>query len=74
MTLKHGHVKMSNIVKLDDYRNKGNGAREALMKIVLKPPEVNAAEAIEIVDTLLANLWYEGFKVVPLTPEDESAA
>ncbi len=65
---------MSNIVKLDDYRNKGNDAREALMRIILKPPIVNISEAVEITDKLLANLWYEGFKVVPLTPDDESMA
>jgi hypothetical protein len=68
---------MSNIVKLDDYRNKGNGAREAVMICFGASPLVLPSDnlgATILTDWFLAKLWTEGFKIVPLTPDDESTA
>ena len=65
-----------NVVQLSDYRNKGNGAREALMSIIVKAPAKCLGEwdAPACADLILAYLWMDGFKIVPLTPDDESAA
>ena len=57
------------IVNLADYRNKGNGAREALLKALGSAPFFEEMAA----DHILASLWMAGFKVVPLEPGDEDA-
>lgn len=56
-------------------RLSGNGAREALERVLdeqcdLFPPEVDDC-GLGLQDRLLAGLWVEGFKVVPLGPEDK---
>jgi hypothetical protein len=53
-----------NVVNLDEHRNHGNGAREALMDIVGLDDKV--------VDRLLGELWLRGFKIVPLEAADTS--
>ena len=65
---------MADIIELKDYKNKGNGAREA-MKIALlvldemaEPPCLDCA-----VDLILAHMWIDGFKVVPVTEGDDAA-
>lgn len=51
-------------------RNEGNGGREALggalKRLGVKGPIDGLAEA----DQILALLWYDGFKIVPLTDAD----
>jgi hypothetical protein len=48
-----------------DYRNLGNGAREAMQRYFAEWP----SQELELgrVDHMLAWLWVEGFKVVPCT-------
>ena len=48
-----------NVIKLSLYRNPGNGARETLLRYF-------EGQTMEGVDHLLAWLWIQGFKVVPL--------
>jgi hypothetical protein len=57
---------MGEVVKL----NPGNGAREAMIKTVntVHPYRDNPSR---FADKLLAHLWIEGFKVVPLDAGDE---
>jgi len=54
----------SNIIRLSDYRNPGNGAREALQKWFVE--EAGSITERADTDRLLAWLWAEGFKVVPV--------
>lgn len=56
--------------------NTGNGAREALVESILDNyayvyrTEPDTFETVyETVDVLLAKLWTEGYKVVPLEPD-----
>lgn len=66
---------MSEIVNLNDRRpppNAGNGAREALIEIGKNCPfHMRDEIAPHWADDLLANLWANGFKVVPLDPSDD---
>lgn len=64
---------MTNVIELSDYRNKGNGAREALCRYLhgVNPENANKAELARV-DCILAYLWTEGFKIVPLEPVDET--
>lgn len=53
------------IVNLDERRPVGNGAREALIDIVSRPPfpvDVYAAWA----EKLMIDLWARGYKIIPL--------
>ena len=53
--------------------NPGNGAREAIMAWLDAPPVANPAEETFFAvsaDALLAYLYVEGFKVVPLEDKD----
>lgn len=45
-------------------RNRGNGAREALIDIAVYLP--NTSDAEKWADWLFAELWARGFKVVPV--------
>ena len=54
-----------NVIKLGLYRNPGNGAREALQRYF-------EGQQLAGVDHLLAWLWINGFKVVPLDVKDEA--
>ena len=56
----------ANVVKL----NPGNGAREALIRIMPDMPKVEVPDPLRA-DMILASLWCEGFKIVPLDPKDE---
>ena len=56
----------SNVVKF----NPGNGAREALIKMMPDLSKMDAPNPLKA-DMILANLWLVGFKVVPLEPKDE---
>jgi hypothetical protein len=52
---------MAEIIDLMDFRNLGNGAREALIDIM---------ENEDDTDIILTELWIRGFKIVPLEPDD----
>lgn len=54
------------IIELDAYRKPepGNGALEALLEII--SDAVDATEARDVADVLIAQLWMSGFKIVPL--------
>jgi hypothetical protein len=54
-------VAAMNVIMFDDYRRKGNGAREALKEIMFSE---------RLVDVFLARLWMLGFKVVPLEEQE----
>jgi hypothetical protein len=57
------------VIKLDAYSNPGNGAREALQRYFDEWPHRPAARGeleLRRVDHMLAWLWMQGFKVVPL--------
>jgi hypothetical protein len=59
-----------NVIKLDRYRNPGNGARQALMK-TLADHEMADANIIPVyTDLILASLWLHGFEVAPLERDD----
>ena len=55
-------------------RKKGNGAREAVVewtgRILRDYDELLMTDSVSLANNLLAFLWSEGFKVVPLEPED----
>jgi hypothetical protein len=57
---------MGEVIKL----NPGNGAREAMIATLENIPD-GCWKPYEHVDLILAHLWVEGFKVVPLEPGDE---
>jgi hypothetical protein len=48
---------------------KGNGAREVLIEF-LSIPVFEPLGTGQMADRLLAYLWVEGYKIVPLTEED----
>ena len=55
--------------------NPGNGAREALIRVLdaevdLNPSAEPGGAALKLPDRLLAALWVEGFKIVPVTDGD----
>lgn len=60
------------VIKLDDYRDKGNGAREVLIEHMshYAQTEQDLAEIGDFVDALLARLWVEGYKVVLIEDSD----
>lgn len=63
---------MGDIKHLDHYqkRNPGNGAREALIECLgLAPVPENGMDALA--DYILAWLWTQGFKIVPLNTIDK---
>jgi hypothetical protein len=54
---------------------KGNGAREALERVLdteceIHPPDPEKDYALTLPDRLLALLWVEGYKIVPLEDGD----
>jgi hypothetical protein len=53
--------------------HKGNGAREVLIEF-LSIPVFEPQGMGQIADRLLAYLWIEGYKIVPLTDEDDEDA
>jgi hypothetical protein len=53
-------------------RDKGNGAREAMIEHILECPNVSQSDAEAWADFTLADLWLRGFKVVPLETEGQS--
>lgn len=58
---------MGDVVDLKDYRNPGNGAREALIGALVMAPNPSRPSGIELLaDYLLAHLWAQEFKIVPL--------
>lgn len=59
---------MANVIQLTAYRNKGNGAREAIQKYF----KVKKADMMAV-DHFLASLWAKGFVVVPLGPDNNPA-
>ena len=63
-------ARMNSVVNLSDYRrvNNGNGARECLCSALALTRD--DAAAMKFVDGVLAYLWREGFKIVPLTRGD----
>ena len=57
----------TNVIQLDDYRSRGNGAREALIDILMSVPvDAYDLDCDQFVDQLLMRLWTNGFKIVPL--------
>jgi hypothetical protein len=63
---------MNEIIHLEDYRNKGNGAREALYECLYGAPVPDRHDSNWFaVDHILADLWAAGLKIIPLSPEDE---
>ncbi len=61
---------MNNVTELR--RGAGNGAREALIDVLRDHGTYLARESDEEgCDVVLAQLWMRGFKIVPLTAEDE---
>lgn len=71
-----GDYEPNNVVNIADYRSlpKGNGAREALINILDTELLAHACypdPALSTADAILALLWIEGFKIVPLEREDE---
>jgi hypothetical protein len=75
---------MGTLVELDDYRHPGNGAREVLQRYFAEWPLARWRDQLDLlgrvrqefelrrVDHMLAWLWVEGFKVVPLSEDDEA--
>jgi hypothetical protein len=53
--------------------NKGNGTREVLIEF-LSIPVFEPEGTGQIADRLLAYLWIKGYKIVPLTDEDDKDA
>ena len=47
-------------------RNRGNGAREALIDVGELLPNTSTEDAARWADWLLAEFWARGFKVVPV--------
>lgn len=52
------------IVRIE--RERGNGARDALIEIGVDLPDTDAGSAGLWADWLLAEMWARGFKVVPV--------
>lgn len=64
----------ADVVNLSPYRNPGNGAREALMRYTELPSvrlEGGGDSGLCAVDHLLARLWAEGFKIVPVEEKSD---
>ena len=55
-----------NIVSLDAFRPKGNGAREALIGVLVSHDGGSGADLGEIADTILAGLREQGFRITPV--------
>ena len=47
-------------------RNRGTGAREALIDVAIDLPKTSLSDAEKWADWLFAELWSRGFKVVPV--------
>ena len=63
------------VIQLDDFRRKGNGAREALIEHMsyYAMNEQDLEEIGEFIDVLLARLWLAGYKIVPLEEKDRAS-
>jgi hypothetical protein len=56
----------SNVVSLDAFRPKGNGAREALIGVLSSHDGGSGQDLGEVADTLLAGLREQGYRVEPV--------
>lgn len=67
---------MGDVIELADYRAPaGNGAREALIEILMERGFDLAQKSDEEgCDIVLAELWMRGFKVIPLEPSDDAGS
>ena len=69
--IRDGGKQVSDVIHLAHYRNRGNGAREALMEIGRKHHAASKMPLGEFdvpawTDYILGRLWESGFKIVPL--------
>ncbi len=62
---------MTNVVQFYCPMNRGNGARESVIRYFEEGPLNPMAIPMLRADHLLAALWVAGFKVVPLDANDE---
>ena len=64
----------AHIIDFEDYlaerRNPGNGGREALTKSLTAVFPYESEVAVELTDDVLANLWFLGFKIVPVGDDE----
>lgn len=61
---------MANVIPFPE-KFRGNGAREALSRVLDAEDDLLSTNPpLDLVDHLLAALWVEGYKVVPLEPDD----
>lgn len=56
---------MGEVINIADRLPPGNGSRESLIDALKKRPKGHETDAT-LADWILALLWYDGFKIVPL--------